>query len=153
MLQQGDVVHIETYGEKDLSGDFEIDAAGRITLPLIGPQQVAGMTETKAALVIADTLQKQHYMALPHIALAVRQYAPFSIMGEVEKGGQYPYRPGLTIYQAVAIAGGYTYRADRGDLVIWRRDPKLVGKETRWSGQEDTPLLPGDVVEVGERFF
>ncbi len=83
----------------------------------------------------------------------MKKTRPFYVIGEVEHAGSYPFENDMTVYQAVAIAGGYTYRADRSDIAIRRQTGKGAGTEQRLSANEDTPVLPGDAIEIGERFF
>lgn len=152
-LNAGDTVKVTVFGESDLTGPYVIDSRGMLALPLMGKMDVADQTEQQAAETIASALRKGGYLKNPKVAVETIAMRPFYIIGEVEKGGKFPYQSGLTVYQAVAIAGGYTYRADRDDISIRRQTDKGAGTEQRLSGQEDTPVLPGDVIEIGERFF
>jgi polysaccharide export outer membrane protein len=75
-------------------------------------------------------------------------FRPFFILGEVEKRGQYPFVNGMTVAQAVAIAGGYTYRAAQNRITIER-----FGTKGERPAGENMPVLPGDIIRVPERFF
>jgi polysaccharide export outer membrane protein len=152
-LNAGDTVNIRIYDEPDMSGKFIVDSEGKLAIPLAEKVSVAGLTEQHAAQTIASTLQKDGYLRHPKISLDIDQARPFFVMGEVEHAGSYPFASNLTVYQAVAMAGGYSYRADRHDITIRRQTGQEAGAEQRLSATEDTPLLPGDVIEIGERFF
>ena len=79
-------------------------------------------------------------------------YRPFFILGEVNKPGQYPYVDGLTLAQAVATAGGYTYRANNARVFVRHKDQ---AQETLYSLANGAPVwvLPGDTIRIGERYF
>lgn len=153
LLSANDVVTVHVFNEPDLSNDYTIDGQGKITLPLIGKIAVGSLSEQQAAQKIATALKEGGYLQNPRITVALKDARPVFVMGEVEKAGEYAFKHGLTVYQAVALAGGYTYRADRNDILISRLSGKGTGNETRLSASENTPILPGDVIEVGERFF
>jgi protein involved in polysaccharide export with SLBB domain len=147
-LEAGDKVNIIVFGESDMSGISVVDSAGKVAVPLLGKVTVADLTETEAAASIATTLKKEGFLRQPHVTLEVQEMRPVFITGEVEQAGKYPYQSNLTVYQAVAMAGGFTYRADRDDISIRRSGNKQI-----LSAVEDTLVLPGDVIEIGERFF
>ncbi len=152
-LSVNDVVTVHVFGESDLSADYAVDGQGAITLPLTGKVAIGGGTEQEAAQKIAGALKKGGYLTQPRVTVALKDARPIFVMGEVEKAGEYKFRHGLTVYQAVAQAGGYTYRADRGDIVIRRPSEKTGAAHARFAASEDTPVLPGDSIEIGERFF
>ena len=71
-------------------------------------------------------------------------------MGEVGKPGSYPYVNGMTVLNAVALAGGYTYRASKHSIVVVRaNDPEKKEADI----DETASVLPWDVIRVPERFF
>ena len=78
-------------------------------------------------------------------------YRPFNVIGEVRNAGQYPYRPGLTVQDAVAMAGGYTYRANTRTLYV--RRVNAGGEDTVQTDSDRAPVLPGDNIRVPERYF
>jgi polysaccharide export outer membrane protein len=92
---------------------------------------------------------KPNYLKNPQVSVAIISYRPFYIIGEIANPGSYPFVGGMRIITAVAMAGGFTYRAKEDDLLITRA--KGNGKQER-AGQE-TPVFPEDVIEVSERFF
>lgn len=148
-LGSGDKLRITVFGEDDLSGEFEVDGGGRISMPLIGSVNVGQSTLKEAASKIVIKL-KDGYMRDPRVSVDVLNYRPFYIIGEVNTPGSYPYRSGLSVLTAVAMGGGYTFRADEDDIIIIRgNDPER--REEKAS--PDTVVLPGDVVRVEERLF
>lgn len=147
-LDVGDRVRVIVFGEPDLSSPetgFEVNSAGFISVPLIGPVLAKGLTVEELERAIEAKL-KEGYLKNPRVSVEILHYRPFYILGEVNQPGSYPYVNGLTVKQAAAIAGGFTYRADQGDIYIERQ-----GK--RFKADLDTPVLPGDTIWVPERFF
>ena len=148
-LGTGDRVRVTVFGEPDLSGEFEVDATGKISMPLIGDVRIAGLQMRDAEKAVANSLS-QGYLANPRVNVEVLNYRPFYIIGEVNAPGSYPYVNGMSVLTAVALAGGYTYRARENRVVITRaNDPQR--RES--PAGPDTPVLPGDIVRVPERFF
>jgi len=147
-LDAGDRVRLVVFGQKDLSGDFVVTGNGTLSLPLIGEVTVKGLTLRQIEAAIAGKLEPD-YLKNPRVSAEVINYRPFYIIGEVKNPGTYPYVNGMRIVNAVAIAGGYTYRANEREMRITRA--KGDGKPERV--RPDTLVLPGDVVEVTERYF
>jgi len=148
-LGSGDRVRVTVYGEKELSGEFEVDGSGALSLPLIGEVKVIRLTLREAEREIENRLQ-EGFLKFPRVAIDVLNYRPFYILGEVKTPGSYPYVNGMTVLNAVAMAGGFTYRARESRLVIIRgNDPERQEREAR----VDTVVLPGDILRVPERFF
>jgi len=148
-LSAGDKLRITVYGHADLSGEFEVDASGYISLPLAGDIKAAGGTANDLEVTIISALQPD-YLKNPRVSAELINYRPFYIFGEVKSPGSYPYTNGMTVVSAVAVAGGFTYRARRSRIRIIRgNDDDQVELE----GSDDTPIKPGDVIEVPERFF
>ena len=146
-LGVGDKVRVTVYNEKDLSGDFDVSDQGRLSLPLIGDVAVAGKTTSEVQKIITDKYGA-NYLVNPRVGVDVLNYRPFFILGEVQKPGSYPYVNSMTVLNAVALAGGYTPRADRDKISITRAG---TGKEVHIG--EEGPVLPGDVIRVEERLF
>ena len=149
-LGPGDEVRIITFGEQQLTGEFRVDAAGEIALPLVGNVHAAGLTPRQLDRAVEEALSKSKLYRNPSVSVEVINYRPIFILGEVSKPGQYPYQPGMTVVTAVAIAGGFTYRAvtDRFSIVRSVGNRTLEGTAIR-----ETPVQPGDVVTVYERIF
>ena len=149
ILGANDKVKVTVFGEPDLSGDFEIGGSGTLSLPLVGEIPLAGKSLSQASAALADRL-RQGFLRDPKVSVEVLNYRPFFILGEVNQPGSYPYVNGMTVVNAAAIGGGFTYRADKKDIRITRTGPE--GK-AEFKGQLESAVMPGDVIWVGERFF
>ena len=148
-LGAGDRVNVIVYGHEDLSGEFEVDSAGRLSLPLIQVVHAAGLTEQELEEAITQKL-KPDYLLNPRVSVDILTYRPFYILGEVNNPGSYPYATGMTIVNAVALGGGYTYRAKKNGVTIIRAsDPE----QKKIPANHATKVFPGDIIEVSERFF
>jgi len=148
-LGAGDQVRVIVFGQEDLSGDFELDGSGRISLPLILEVQAGGLTLPQLEASITGKL-KPVFLKNPRVSVAVLNYRPFYILGEVRRPGSYPYVHGMTVINAIALAGGYTYRAKVNEVKIKR---SLGTKSKQLPANHETIVLPGDVIEVPERFW
>jgi protein involved in polysaccharide export with SLBB domain len=148
-LGPGDKVKINVFNNPDVSGEAVLDSGGDIAMPLLGQVPAQNLTVTELQTKIAELLNKQ-YLVDPKVSVEVLNYRPFFILGEVGRPGSYPYIAGVTVRQAVAIGGGYTRRARTSSVSIVRQTP--LGEE-RLEALAETPVLPGDTVEVGRRLF
>jgi len=148
-LGSGDKLRIIVFNEEELSREYEVDAAGQVTLPLIGAVQATGLTPSQVQTAIAVKL-RQGYIRDPKISVEVINYRPFYIIGEVVKAGEYPYKSGMNIMSAIAVAGGYTYRASTSKIFIRRAKE---GVERAYQASMVVPIYPGDIVRVPERYF
>ena len=148
-LGSGDKIRVIVYGEESLSGEFLVSGNGKISLPLIGEVQAAGLTVNAFQAEVQDAF-RGGYLKEPRVSAEVLNYRPFYIMGEVTKPGEYPYTNGLTVFNAVATAGGFTYRANKGRVYIKR---STEGEEHSYPLSSTTAVAPGDTIRIGERFF
>ena len=148
-LDAGDKLRVVVYGQEGLTNTYAIDAAGSITMPLIGAVPARGRTPQGLAADIAARL-RNGYIRDPSVAVEIDSYRPFFILGEVQAPGQYPYVPNMTVESAVAIAGGFTPRAKRNMVTVTHTDS---GGSGRYVVPMGTSLSPGDTVFVGERWF
>ena len=148
-LGAGDKVRVTVYGEQSLSGDFLVAGNGKLSMPLIGEVQATGLT----VRMFQDEVQRilsDGYLKQPKVSAEVLNYRPFFILGEVEKPGQYPYTNGLTVMNAVATAGGFTYRANKSRVFVKHANDTT---EKAFPLEGTTPVAPGDTIRIGERFF
>jgi protein involved in polysaccharide export with SLBB domain len=143
-LGSGDKIRVIVFGEEDLGGEFQVDGNGRISLPLIGELQAKGETATRLEQQIAAKLA-DGYLQSPRVSVEVTTYRPFYVIGEVNKPGEYPYVNGMSALNAIALAGGYTTRANEGPIYI-RRNGSL--REEKLEADQMTRILPGDVIRV-----
>ncbi len=150
LLGPGDQVRIITFGGEQLTGEFRVSASGEIALPLLGNVRAAGLTSRQLETAVVDALKRSQLYKDPSVSVEVIAYRPIFILGEVAKPGQYPYQPGMTVVTAVAVAGGYTYRAvdDVASIVRTVHGHAVEGRATR-----ETYVEPGDVITIYERHF
>jgi polysaccharide export outer membrane protein len=148
-LQPGDKIKVTVYGEDKLSGDFQLDQAGQISLPLAGTIKAQGLTQTELEKALAKKFRSE-YLKDPKVTVTIATLQPYYIMGEVEKPGQYPYQSGLNVLTALAIAGGPTYRANRNTVEIQRHGETAMHD---YPISTTVPILPGDVIKVPERYL
>ena len=148
-LGSGDQLRVTVFGHKDLSGDFFVNGTGMISMPLIGEVKAGGVSARQLERKIVGKL-KPDYLKNPQISVQVLNYRPFYIIGEVKNPGSYPFVSGMKVVNAIALGGGYTYRARENQLLIIRsKDPS----RKKNAADHNTAVLPGDVIEVPERFF
>jgi len=149
ILGTGDRIRLTVYGEAELSGDYEVGSTGIIALPLIGDVPAKGYSLSSFEQAVRARLA-QGYLKDPRVSAQVTNYRPFFILGEVAKPGSYPYVNNMTVVNAVALAGGYTYRANKNKITIVRAsDPSKAEAPV----SEAAIVMPGDIIRVPERFF
>ena len=149
-LGPGDQVRIITFGEENLTGEFRVNDSGNIALPLIGAVHAAGLTSAELETAVAGALRRGNLVHQPSVAVEVIAYRPIYVLGEVNKPGQFAYQPGMTVVTAVAVAGGFTYRAIEGYAAIVRT---VEGKAVEGRASRQAFVQPGDVITVFERRF
>ena len=147
-LGPADQVRITVFNEPELTGQFVVGAQGTIAYPLVGSVQAAGLTVAEFTTNLQTALGQ--YVRQPSVSVEVTNYRPFFILGEVQRPGTYPYSASLTVLNAVATAGGFTYRANRGRVFVRHADES---EERSYPLTVTTPVMPGDTVRIGERLF
>jgi polysaccharide export outer membrane protein len=148
-LGTGDKIRVTVFNEPTLSGDFAVGADGQLSLPLIGNVPARGKRPSEIATAVQTALAGG-YLRNPQVSAEVTVYRPFFILGEVKMPGQYPYAVGLTVFNAIATAQGYTPRSDRRNVFVRRAGQ---GQEERFKLTPDLRILPGDTIRIGERYF
>lgn len=148
-LGPGDKVKVTTFGEEALTGEFLVGSTGMVALPLVGELSAAGRTAREFQDVV-ETALKDGYLKEPKVSIEVLNLRPYYILGEVNRPGGYPYSGGLTVLNAVATAGGFTYRANNRKVFI-RRDGEAREQEVPLTST--TTVQPGDTIRIAERFF
>lgn len=147
-LGAGDQIRITVFNEPDLTGPFTVGSQGSIAYPLVGSIRAGGLTVPEFTQALQSALAG--YLRNPSVAVEVTNYRPFFILGEVQRPGTYPYSANLTVPNAVATAGGFTYRANRARVFIRHANENV---ERSYPLTVATPVLPGDTVRIGERLF
>lgn len=148
-LDAGDQLRVIVFGQPDLTNSYVVDQAGMISMPLIGSVPARGRTTAEIESAVAERL-RNGYLRHPDVSAEVDRYRPFFALGEVAAAGQYDYVPGITVQQAIAIAGGFTRRADKVVVQVTRSHGGRL--ETAYLGLTD-PLMPGDTITVRERLI
>lgn len=148
-LDAGDRMRISVYGQPDLTNSYSVDKAGYVSFPLIGSIVARRLTPNELETAIGRRLGGK-YLRDPNVSIEIDRYRPFFIMGEVNAGGQYSYVPGMTVQNAIAIAGGFTGRAMQENADVTRQvdGQVLVGRVPL-----SDPILPGDNIHIRERLF
>lgn len=144
----GDKLKLTVFGEENLSGQFEVNALGQVALPLIGELPAKGLGIGEFRDTVARRLA-DGYLKNPRVTVEVLNYRSIFVHGEVKSGGEFQFKNGLKLRDAVAMAGGYTYRADQDHLFLVREGEQ----ESRLAMPSDLPVLPGDNIRIPERFF
>lgn len=147
-LGPGDRLRISVYGEAELTGEFVVSTTGVVSYPLIGDHPAQGKTVAEFTESLRTALTR--YVLRPNMSVEVLNYRPFFILGEVQDPGTYPYAGGLNVMNAVATAGGFSYRADTRRVFIKHADEVA---EREYALTSTTPVLPGDTVRIPERRF
>ena len=148
-LDSGDQIELTVFGQPDLSGEFFVRDDGTVAIPLLGAVTARNATAEDLSAEV-EGLLADGLLVDPDVSVQILEYRPFFVLGEVEDPGQYAYQPRLTVLAGVAIAGGFTIRADQDDIVITRIGPD---GPVRGRAGADTVIAPGDVIFVEERFF
>jgi polysaccharide export outer membrane protein len=175
-LGTGDKLRVTVFGQPDMSGEFAVDAAGQVTVPLVGAVDAARLTVAELTKAITERLAKD-FLVDPKVSVDVLNYRPFYVLGEVKSPGSYAYVVGINIRQAIAIAGGFNRRARTSTVTLYRdsridqkgtplteTDLKLIGErfgqqqshqlvEEEFEADLDAPVLPGDTIDVDRRLF
>lgn len=149
-LKAGDKLKIAVFNEPDLSGEFQVTDGGNVDFPLIGEIRAVGLSVDDFRDALTNRLQ-QGFVRNPRITIDFVAYRPVNVIGEVRNAGQYAYRPGLTVQDAIAMAGGFTYRANTGTFYL-RRSDESNEVSHRLDGRRVT-ILPGDSIRIPERYF
>ncbi|MDM9619817.1 polysaccharide biosynthesis/export family protein [Rhizobium sp. S96] len=148
-LDSGDRLRITVFDQPSMTNVYTIDQAGYIAFPLIGQVPARGRTLQQLSGQIAQKL-KQGYLRDPDVTIDVDRYRSIFIMGEVGQPGQYAYVPGMTVQNAVAVAGGFSARANQGAVDVTR---KINGQVLTGRVNISSAIIAGDTIYVRERLF
>lgn len=149
VLGTGDTLRIVVYGQEGLSGEFKVDAAGNISFPLLNDVPAAGYTTSELEQDITHKLDPD-YIVDPRVSIEVLAYRTVYVLGEVQAPGRYEYAPNMTAMQAIAAAGGYTYRANEDTAELTRH---VKGAIKTFTVDQTTMIKPGDTIVVKRRWF
>jgi len=149
LIGAGDSLTIRVVGQPDLTGDYIVDGSGLISFPLIKSVKVGGLSAPQVRQLVAARL-RQGFLRNPSVSVQTTNLRPFFILGEVGRAGSFPYQNGMTAQNAIAIAGGYSPRANQKDVMLTRKDAR--GTQTV-KVPVTTQIYPGDIIFVRERWF
>lgn len=131
-----DRVRIHVHEWPALTGDFTVGAMGTIALPVIGEVEASGLIPKELGMAIGERLQKRARLSEPPSSVVdIIQYRPFYIVGGVARPGEFVYRPGMMVLNAVSLAGGF-YRSERS---------------TEWGLERDVITSLGSLNEAASR--
>jgi polysaccharide export outer membrane protein len=147
-LGPGDAVRLIVFGEEQLTGEFRVNDSGAIAVPLLGSVHAAGLTPAALEASVGAALKRGNLLRNPAVSAEVTAYRPIFVLGEVNHPGQYPYAPGMTVVSAVAVAGGFTYRAVEDYASVVR---SVTGAALEAKAPRQAFVQPGDVITVFER--
>ena len=150
-LAPGDKLHVIVFGEETLTGDYVLTSAGNLTFPLVGNIPASDRTVEQLQADVSRALA-DGYINDPRVSIQVVSFRPFYILGEVNRPGEYPVSTGLTIQQAVASAGGYTYRANT-KRVFLKRANETQERLVDLRAQPNLIVRAGDTIRISERHF
>jgi protein involved in polysaccharide export with SLBB domain len=148
-LDSGDQLRITVYNEPTLSGEFVLDGQGEISMPLIGEVSAKALTVRELQRLI-EARFRDGFLRDPQVSAEIMNYRPYYILGEIQKPGEYPYISGLTVMNAIASAGDFTYRANKKRILIKSIDSS---EEREVELTPTTVVKPGDTIRIRERFF
>jgi polysaccharide export outer membrane protein len=148
-LQPGEKIKVTVFGEDRLTGEYQIDPAGFVSLPLAGTVRAGGLSKQEFEQALAKKFRSE-YLRDPKVTVDVADFRPFYILGEVAKPGEYPFKGGMDVLSAIALAGGATYRASRSDVLIKHASESQF---RQYPLSPSIPILPGDLIRVPERYF
>jgi polysaccharide biosynthesis/export protein VpsN len=152
MLNTGDHVQITVFEEPDLSIEAILDDTGAISFPLLGVIKVRGLTPRQLESAITEGLRGR-FLINPQVNVAIKEYRPFFVRGEVSNPGGFPFKPGLTVEKAISLAGGFTSRASKSEFYIISDDTPEGDSEKGKRAQLTTRIRPGDVINIEQSFF
>jgi polysaccharide export outer membrane protein len=154
-LGPNDKFELRVFHEPELSGSFTASAEGTINYPYIGRLTISGKTCADLEEEIAAGL-RQGYIANPNVSCTILEYNSkrIFIFGQVKSPGAYPYRSSITVIEAIALAGGFSERADQNRTNLSRSvngsdlQVRVPVQEIVENRQKNIRLLPGDIISV-----
>ncbi len=148
-LDAGDRMRVTVFEQDELTSTYVVDKGGYIAFPLVGSVAARGRTIKEIEAILAQKLS-DGFIRKPDVSVEIDRYRPFFIMGQVGTPGQYTYVPGMTVQNAIAVAGGFTARAFQGNVDITRQ---INGKVLTGRVPITDPIVPGDTIVLRERLF
>jgi polysaccharide biosynthesis/export protein VpsN len=160
-LGPGDIFQMQIVGEKDLPAEYQIASDGTVDLPYVHRLHVAGLEPQQVARLIRQELMKKKILTDPSVVVSAKEYnsKKVTVLGQVQKPGSFPLTPGMTLIQALSLAGGLTSIANKDRVNLTRKVKNgartvVLSVEAVTEGRSpDIPLQAGDSIYVHERVF
>lgn len=157
-IAPNDLMEFNVFGVPDMKRDVRVNASGQVSLPLIGPVQVAGLTSQAAEELLA-TKYREKYLRDPQVSLFIKEFTTqrVAIEGAVTKPGIYPVTGQLTLLRALALSGGFAQYANINQIMVYRngqggeREQFTYDLDKVRAGQEKDPDIRSDDVIVVQR--
>ncbi|WP_063658502.1 polysaccharide biosynthesis/export family protein [Aliivibrio fischeri] len=148
ILGAGDTIQISVFKEPEMTTRLKIHRGGYVNFPYLGEIKLSGRTPTQIEEDIEARLA-DGYILQPMVTVSIEAFRKFFISGEVANPNGYEFQPGLTIEQAIAMAGGFTDRSDRDSINV----RSAATNELIENVAPTYPVGPGDVVIIEQSFF
>lgn len=150
-----DTLTVKVFKMPDLSGDYEVDLAGNISMPLIGELRAYDLTTAQFDDSLTHKLSEK-YLENPDVSVGIKSSTRRSVTvdGAVSHAGSYPVNGPTTLMQAVAAAGGAREDANIRRVAIFRtiagqRQAAAFDLQSIRHGQaKDPPVYAGDIVVI-----
>jgi polysaccharide export outer membrane protein len=160
-MSPGDVFKMEIVGEKDLPEEYQIASDGTVDLPYVHRLHVAGLEPQQAARMIRERLIQGKVLSDPTVIVSIKEFSTkrITVLGQVSKPGSFPLTPGLSLIQAISLAGGFNAIANKNSVNLTRKTKAgtrtvVLSVEAITDGRSpDVPLQGGDQIYVNERIF
>jgi polysaccharide biosynthesis/export protein VpsN len=161
-LGPGDVFEVMVYDEPAMSKPYKVAPNGTIDFPLIGTLEVEGKEPQEIADMIRTALKEKQILKSPSVSVLVKEVnsKKVAVLGQVQKPGQFPMTEGMTVVQAISLAGGFTGIADRDRVTLNRKVSAKKVVRVVFSvaaitegKMNDILLQAGDTIYVEERPF
>lgn len=158
----GDLFTLQVVGEKDLPQDYQVAPDGTVDLPFVGRLEVKGLEPQEIAKLVKKELMEREILTNPDVIVSVTEYRSrrVTVLGQVQKPGSFPHTAGMTLLQAVSLAGGFTSIAnlDRVNLTRGKAEggttTVVISANAIMEGKSvDFPLQAEDRIYVYERVF
>lgn len=160
-LGPGDVFRMEIVGEKDLPQEYQVASDGTVDLPFLHTLKVQGLEPQEVARLVRERLIQDQILSDPSVIVSVKEYNSkrVTVLGQVQKPGSFPLTTGLSLIQAISLAGGFNSIGNRDKVYLTRRTPEgtktvVISVQAIIEGSsKDVPLQAGDQIYVNERIF
>jgi polysaccharide export outer membrane protein len=157
-IAPSDLMDVEVLDADNLKRTVRVNAAGAISLPLIGHVAVAGLTSQEAEERIAARYAEK-YLQNPQVSIFIKEFTTerITIEGAVQRPGIFPLAGQMTLLRALAVAGGFGSIANTSEVMVYRVNDRKVRESFVYdvdkirAGKADDPVIRGDDLIVVQR--